>query len=518
MSKSEYGIGARLLRKEDARHLAGRGRFVSDIEARGALEAAIVRSPVAHGHLRGLEIPEEHRSRVFTAEDFPDIKPIRAVPRVPGFKASDFPVFATDKVRYVGQPIAICLAATRAEAEDIASQVFADIEELPAIVDAVEAIENSPALLHEHWGNNVYIERDVDGGDIEAARAAAKVTVSREYRMNRQAAMPLEGRAVLADHDPRRDELVLHLASQGPHVMRLGIAECLGIRERNLRVVSPDVGGGFGSKNRLMPEEVMVAAVALKTGRPVRWIEDRGENLTANNQAREHFYRVTAYADDRGILLGLEADVIVDAGAYSIWPSGPFMETGMAARNLPGPYRLPALHVSTWTVATNKPPLGPYRGVARPGACYAIERTIDEVARAVGRDPVEVRRENMVRPEQMPYDSIGGMKFDNGDYPQSVDKAAEAVGHKDIRAKQSAALPDGRLIGVGLAAFSEQTAHGSAEWVARRWCRPTRPRRRACTATARSSCWSESTATARAWRRPSRRSRARSSACIPTTS
>lgn len=467
MKKNEFGVGASLLRKEDARHLAGRGQFVADIDVRGALEAAIVRSPVAHGYLRGIELPEDGAGRVFSAKDFPDLKPIRAVPRVPGFKASDFPVFATGKVRYVGQPVAICLAPTRAEAEDLAQQVVLDIDPLPAVVDAVAAVDGGGAILHEHWGDNIFIQRNISGGDIAAAKAAATVTVSGEYRMNRHAAIPLEGRAVLATHDTRRDELVLYLSSQGPHVMRLGIAECLGIRERQLRVISPDVGGGFGSKNRLMPEEVMVAAVALRTGRPVRWIEDRGENLTANCQARDHFYRITAFADATGRILGIDADVIVDTGAYSIWPSGPFMETGMAARNLPGPYAIGALNVRTWTVATTKPPLGPYRGVARPGACYAIERTLDEVARAVGRDPMEVRRENMVRPEQMPFDSIGGMKFDNGDYPQSVDKAAAAVKHADIRSRQGAALPDGRRIGVGYASFSEQTAHGSAEWVAR---------------------------------------------------
>ena len=249
--------------------------------------------------------------------------------------------------------------------------------------------------------------------------------------------------------------------------MRVGIAECLGIKERQLRVVSPDVGGGFGSKNRLMPEEVMVCAAALKIGLPIRWLEDRRENITANNQAREHWYRVTAHADNRGTILGIEAELIVDAGSYSIWPSGPFMETGMAARNLPGPYRIPALSVKTWTVATNKPPLGPYRGVARPGACFAIERTLDEVAHKVGRNPYDVRRENMVAAHEMPFTGAGGMRFDNGDYPKSVEKAAKAVGMAEVRARQSNADKSGALLGIGFASYSEQTAHGTEEWKAR---------------------------------------------------
>ena len=237
------------LRKEDARHLAGQARFVADIPFERGLEAAIIRSPVAHGYLKSVDpgvLPEG--CRVYTAADFPDLRPIRAVPRVPGFKASDFPIFATDKVRYVGQPIGICVAPTAALAEDIAQQVIVEIDELPAVVDTREASTRVDPLLHESWGDNVFIERDVDGGDIETARSAADVTVTNEFRLNRHAAIPLENRAVLAVWDSRRDELTLNLSTQGPHLMRVGIAECLGLKERQLRVVSPDVGGGFGSR------------------------------------------------------------------------------------------------------------------------------------------------------------------------------------------------------------------------------------------------------------------------------
>ncbi len=463
--RTPHGVGASPLRKEDARHLAGKGRFVADMPVDNVLEAAILRSPVAHGRLDGVTpgrlAPGRH---VFQASDFPDLRPIRAAPRVPGFKASDFPVFASGKVRYVGQPIGICLAPGRAEAEDVAQEVDLDIAVLDPIVDSREAAERKDILLHEAWRDNVYVEQLIEGGDMAAASAEAAISITREFRLSRHGAVPLECRAALAVRDDRRDELVLYLSTQGPHVMRVGLAESLGIPERSLRVVSPDVGGGFGSKNRLMPEEIMVCAAALRTGRPVRWIEDRRENITANNQAREHWYRLTAHAAPDGRLLGLEGELIVDAGAYSIWPSGPFMETGMAARNLPGPYQVPALRIDTWTVATNKPPLGPYRGVARPGACFAVERMLDEVARAAGRDPYEVRRENMVMPDQMPYTSIGGMRFDNGDYPTSLDKAAAAVDMSEVRKTQAAANKDGQLVGIGFASFSEQTAHGTQEW------------------------------------------------------
>ncbi len=460
-----WGVGASLLRKEDTRHLNGQGCFVADIVAENVMEAVILRSPVAHGILRGIEPgPLPTGCHFLSAADFPELRPIRAAPRITGFKLSDFPPFASGKVRYVGQPVAICLAPSRAEAEDIAQAVELDIATLPAVVDSRTALGKDSVRVHESWGDNVFIERTIEGGDIGTARKQAEVVVTGEYRLNRHAALPLECRAALATWRHHRDELELHLSTQGPHIMRVGLAESLGLPERKLRVISPDVGGGFGSKNRLMPEEIMVCAAAMRTRRSVRWIEDRRENITANIQAREHWYRVTAYADRTGRVLGIEAEIIVDAGAYSIWPGGPFLETGMAARNLTGPYRIEALQVKTHTVATNKPPLGPYRGVARPGACFAMERTLDEVARRVGRDPFEVRRENMVPAPEMPFTTVAGMRFDTGDYPGSLLKAASTINATTVRHEQGTPRPDGQLIGIGYASYSEQTAHGAQEW------------------------------------------------------
>ena len=281
------------------------------------------------------------------------------------------------------------------------------------------------------------------------------------------AVVPLEPRAVLAYWDERADELVVYLSTQIPHLIRTALSEILDLPTHKLRVIAPDVGGGFGGKARLMPEEIVVCAIALDTGRPVRWLEDRREHLMAAPQAREHVYRVTAYADKSGVIRGIDAEVTVNAGAYALWHSGPFMETGMAARNLAGPYCIEHLRCRTWTVATNKPPMGVYRGVARPGACFAIERTIDEVARAVGRDPLDVRIANMVPPEQMPFESVGGMLFDNGDYPESARQAADLIDYDGIRAKQKCLEPGGRLWGVGFASYTEQTAHGAAEWTRR---------------------------------------------------
>jgi len=466
-ANSASGVGASLLRKEDARHLRGRGQFVADVQLPRMQDVAFVRSPHAHARIRGIAVAPNARGRIFTARDLPRLGEMRAVPQVPGFKVSGYPPLATQKVRYVGEAIAACIAPTRAEAEDLANAVSVDFEVLPAVIDAAAALTDAPSLVHETWANNLFIERVFQDGDIDAIARTADIVVRRNYRMHRHVAVPLEGRAVLAYRDHRLDELVVYTSTQVPHIIRLGLSEVLGLDERRIRVIAPDVGGGFGSKARLSPEEAAIAALALEVDHPVRWVEDRGEHFLASTHTRDHHYRVAAYADKRGRLLGIDVELIVDGGAYAMWPNGPFLETGMAARNLPGPYDIRHYRVKTYTVATNKSPIGPYRGVGRPGACFAIERTIDEVARAVGREAAEVRAENMVTSAQMPYTTIANLKFDNGDYPAAVRLCADAIDLPAVRARQRQGEPDGRLIGVGFACYSEQTGHGCGEWVSR---------------------------------------------------
>lgn len=467
LAATKKGVGARLRRKEDWRHLRGRGRFVGDIRMPGMLEVAFVRSPCAHGKLREIVVPDEYRDQVFTARDFPSVKPIVAVPKIDGFKYSEHPPLATDRVRFAGEPVAMVVAPTRAMAEDIADSVMLDIEELPAVVDAEAATRPGAPLIWEAWGDNVYVARSTEVGDLEEARRKAAVVLEREYRMNRQSAVPLEGRAILAAWDDRLDELCIYTGSQSPHQLRVGMAQTLGIDERQLHLIAPDMGGGFGAKRVLYPEELMVAALALKLKRPVRWLEDKREHLLSAIHCREHHHKVKAYADERGRILGLDVEVYVDAGAYSHWPNSPFMETGMVVKNIPGPYVVPSYRCRSYTVATNKSPIGAYRGVARPAACFTIERTIDEIAHAVGREPWEVRMENMVPAEAMPYRTITQLLFDSGNYGESVRRVVELIDLPGIRARQKQGEPDGRLVGVGLASFTEQTAHGCGEWVSR---------------------------------------------------
>jgi aerobic carbon-monoxide dehydrogenase large subunit len=466
-SPSEGWIGASLLRKEDARHLLGHGMFIADVRMPGVQDVAFVRSQMAHAHVRRVFKPEDAESSVFTLADLGPLNILEAGPELAAHRHSPYPALADDRVRYAGQAIAACVAPTRALAEDLADRVTLDLEELPAVVDCVEAMRPSSPRVFDAWPDNAYITSTVNEGE-PASLASAPIRLRRQFRMNRQSTAPLECRGVLASWDHRTDELVVYLSTQGGHVKRIGLAQALGLPENKLRIIAPDVGGGFGGKNRLMPEDIAVAALALKLGHPVRWIEDRREHLLAAIHARDHFYDLVISAQADGTLLGVEGDVYIDAGAYSLWPTGSFMEASMASRNLTGPYRIRHLNLKTYTVATNKPPMGPYRGVARPGACFAIERLVDEVARELGREPFDLRRQNIVTAQELPYQTAAGMRLDTGDYVAALDTARDMVDLAAIRARQAKGEPDGRAIGVGFAFYTEQSGHGITEWVKRK--------------------------------------------------
>lgn len=458
-------IGASLLRKEDARHLHGKAMFVADVRLPGMQDVAFVRSQIAHGEIVRIDKPADAATQVFTLADI-DVSVLEAGPELDAFRQSPYPPLAAEKVRYVGQTIAACIAPTRARAEDLAERVVVEQRELPAVVDAVAALRPDAARLFEAWPDNAYIARTIAAGDASLLKNAP-VRLSRKLRMNRQATVSLETRGCVAYWDARLDELLVYLSTQGGHIMRLGLSRALGLPENQIRVIAPDVGGGFGGKNRLLPEEIAVCAIALKVTHPVRWIEDRREHLLASVHCRDHHYDLTICAEEDGAIIGIEGDVHIDAGAYALWPTGSFMEASMAAGNLPGPYRVRALNVNTFTVATNKAPMGPYRGVARPGACFAIERMVDELALHLGVEPYELRKRNLVTRQEMPYTTIAGLKLDTGDYHDALDTAAKMVDIPAIRRKQRERAA-GKRIGVGLAIYTEQSGHGVVEWSKRK--------------------------------------------------
>lgn len=467
IAKEGQGIGARILRKEDDRHMRGRGRFIADMKMAGLQEVAFVRSPLAHAMVRAVTKPSQAADKVFVRADLACVKPIRSVMRMPGFNPSEQHPLAHEKVRFVGEPVAMCVGETRARAEDIAETVDVALEELPAVVDAL-ATRNSKTgpFVHDGWGSHLFLETSLDTGISEAAKAAA-VTVRREYFLSRQVMNPMEGKAVLAYWDDPKGQLVVYSSTQVPHMIRTAIAGHLGIEQHVVRVVSPDVGGGFGYKCVLHTEELCVAWLAFQFRTPFRWVEDRREHMTSGANCREHAYSITAYTDEKGIILGLEAEITVDAGAYSVWPFTACLEGTMAGGHLPGPYAVKAYRARTFSVATNKPSIVPYRGVARTGICFAMELTIDAIARAVGREAWEVRRDNLVPKEAFPFTNPTGKVYDSGDYAQSLDMAVREIDVPSVRKRQAGtAKGSGRLIGVGFANYIEMTAHGTRAFAA----------------------------------------------------
>jgi carbon-monoxide dehydrogenase large subunit len=477
-AKPGQGVGARVLRKEDARHLHGRGQFVPDMILPGQREVAFFRSPVAHARLLAIRKPAGSEGRVFVREDMPDVKPMVAPSSLP-IKPSEQHHLAYGKVRFVGEPIACAIAKTRAEAEDLAEQVEVDFEELPALVNSLAAHKDKSIRVHEHWDDNVFLTLAMDNGFDEQSKKA-DVVVRREIQLARQSMNPLDGKGTLAVWDDRANQLVLYSSSQTPHLLRIGVARFLGMAEEQVRVIAPDVGGGFGYKCIVFAEDLCVAWLAMKYRRPFRYIEDRREHLVAGANSRQHHYSLTAYASKEGRLLALDAEIHIDGGAYSNWPFTIGLEPGQATGNLPGPYDFRGYRVKTHCIATNKPGFLPYRGVARTGVCFAMELMIDAIARAVDRDPYDVRLANLVRPEQMPYDNISRKHYDSGDYPRALKMAREKLDvekwrerQKVSEAKRQRGEGDGRLIGIGFASYCEQSAHGTSVFAA--WGLPMTP-------------------------------------------
>lgn len=458
---ARQGIGASILRKEDARLMRGRGQYVSDMLLPGQQEVAFLRSPMAHGTIVRVGKPADAPDSVFVRGDLDGVSPIVAPSTLASYRLSEHHPLAHGKVRFVGEPVAMCVAPTRAMAEDLVERVELQIDTLRPLVDAHEALADHSTRVHDEWPDNVFLTLPYDK-DFDRHAAAASRVVRREVSLARQAMLPMEGKAIVAYWDDRADQLIVYTSTQVPHMIRVGLAQCLGIDERRLRVIAPDVGGGFGYKCVLQPEEVCVAWLALRFRRPFRYVEDRREHLVAGANTRQHHYRLAGHVDSRGRLLALEAEITIDGGAYSNWPFTIGLEPGQATGNLPGPYAIQGYRCTTRCVATNKPGFLPYRGVARTGVCFAIELLIDAIAREVGREPWEVRAENLVRPEQMPFNNVARKHYDSGDYPRNLAWVREAIGFDAVRARQRHGEADGRLIGVGFASYCEQSAHGTS--------------------------------------------------------
>src|SRR3954454_11789128 len=423
-----------------------------------------VRSPVARGRIIGVKAPPG--GQIVTAADLAGVKPI--CPRLlrPEYVPIAQPILAAERITHVGEPIAAVSAAIAAEAEDIAERVEVEIGAETPVVDFNQALAPGAPLVHDNAVNNTVIDASLETDDVGAAFASAHEIVEFTFESRRQSAMPLEARGAVAAFDPASGRVTLTCSTQSPHVMRTGIADLLGMPEAELRVIAPDVGGGFGQKTALIPEYVQAVWAARRFRCTVAWIEDRLENLIASAHARDQRLKLRGAFDGSGKLLALEADALCNVGAYSIYPITCGVEPLMAMTETPGPYVVPAYRARGRAVTTNTCPMAPHRGVLRPVITSAMERLMDCAAARLGLDPLEIRRRNLIT--SFPYTSPTGLVHDGGSYRQAMDEAAALVDVPGFRARQQAARTEARHFGIGFSVFSERTGYGTPVFSARK--------------------------------------------------
>jgi carbon-monoxide dehydrogenase large subunit len=459
-------VGQRIKRFEDPRLLTGAGRFVDDMAPVGMLHIAFRRSDHPHAVIKSIDtgaaLALPGVVGVFGAADIEhDLRPAIPASRMKGYYATPLWPLARGKVRYVGEPVVAVLAESRYLAEDALDHVQIEYEPLPFAIRAEDAVRDGAPLLHEEAGTNAIIERSFGRGDVDAAFNRAAVRVGTTFRMRRKTAVAVENRCYLAEWDKRRRALTLHSSTNIPGVIRDVLSGCLDLPGNRLRVVAPDVGGSFGGKGSLYPEEMLVAVLARKLQRPVKWTSDRLEDLAATSQAFDEVMETELAVDSEGRLLGLWADVIGDIGAWSIYPWTGALEPVQVVSFLPGSYRLENYQARVRGVLTPKAPTGPYRGVGRPAATFAMERLIDMAARKLGLDPMEMRRRNLVTAAEFPYRTGSGIIWDRSGFQECLEAACERADYPALVRLRDGYRAAGRCVGIGLASYAELTGIGS---------------------------------------------------------
>jgi aerobic carbon-monoxide dehydrogenase large subunit len=468
-------VGAAVPRKEDRRLLLGRGRFVADLDPRtrpGLLHAAFVRSPYAHARLAGVDAAaadsEPGVAAVFTAASLGHPYLLAMLEREE-FIPTRMPVLAGQVTRFVGEPVAMVVADDPYRAEDAAELVQVEWDPRAAVMSIEAATTSGAPRLHEEADGNCLVDLLMfDDDRLTEIFADAALVIGATFASGRVAALPLEGRACLAEWDDRDDQLVMHVSTQVPHQVRSGVSQALGVPERQIRVIAPDVGGGFGLKCVVGREEVAVAAAAWRLRRPVVWAEDRQENLTAAFHGHEQHYQVRAAFDADGRIQGLDVEIDCDTGAYSAFPFTCAVEPLLAATELPGVYKVPAYRARGRAIATNKAPTAPYRGVSRPQLVLVMERLMEKAAAALQLDPLHVRRMNLIGPGEFPYQGVNKITYDEGSYRESLDLAEQHVAEQAWLAERDQARQAGQRAGIGYACFSERTAYGTPAMSPRR--------------------------------------------------
>ena len=482
MSTARISFGARTARVEDPALLTGNGRFIDDIALPGTLSAAFVRSPHAHAGIDRIDasaaraLPGVHA--VFTLDDLmPHLSSERtplgqSVREIVGLASRALRenitpfVLVRDEVCYVGDPIAVVVAESRQVAEDAAQSVEIEFEPLSAVADLRAAIAPGAPPVHRRVAGNILTEYTIAYGDCERAFAAAAHRATLSLFQHRGCAHPMEGRGVLASHDPRERRTTVWTSTQSPHEIRMALVQLLGLDDEELRIITPDVGGGFGAKYLIYPEEVVVPLAARLLGRPVKWVEDRREHFLTSIQERDQQWELEIALDGQGAILGVRGTLLNDQGAYT--PQGINVSYNSATA-LPGPYKVPSYSLRVVAVETNKVPTMPVRGAGYPQGTFAIERLLDVAAARIGLDRAEIRRRNLIPAAAMPYTTPmktragTPVRYDSGDFPKCQAMVLEAIDYDGFAARKAAALAQGRHIGIGIANGTKGTGRGPFE-------------------------------------------------------
>jgi carbon-monoxide dehydrogenase large subunit len=449
-------VGRSLPRLEDPALLQGRGRYVADL-AKDALHVRFVRSPLARGLVRDIRIPKG--TIAFTGSDLSDVGPICPILHRPDYVRIRQPILPVDRVAFSGQAVAAVIAPTQWEAEDLAERVIVELDAEEPLVDMESALREGAPRVHPEAAGNVLVEGRLKTAGVDAAFAGAQAVVELRLRSRRQSAMPLEGRGGVAEFDSGSGRISLIASVQMPHMVRTAIADLLGMPEADLRVVAPEVGGGFGQKMSLFVEYVALVWLARKLRCNVAWIEDRRENLSASAHGRDQIFRVRGAFMRDGRILALDADLLSNVGAYSCYPVTCGVEPLMAFAELPGPYAIREYSVRSRGVTTNTCMMAPYRGVSRPMLTLAMERLMDVAATRLGIDSVEIRRRNLIT--LFPHKSPTGIVYDEGSYLAAMELAVDHIDIPAFRKTQAEHLAQGRYLGLGISVFSERTGYGT---------------------------------------------------------
>src|SRR5947209_9538600 len=462
---AEKTVGKPIKRTEDPRLIQGLAHYVDDIRLPDPLHAMFLRSIYAHARIKSIDVTAALKLpgvvAVYTGKDLAKVGPVPCGAAIPEMKAPAHAVLATNKVYFVGHPVAVVVAENKFAARDAVDLVEVDYQELPVVLDEEKAADPKSPVIHEQFGTNIAYKLTAGEGDIEAALKSADKVIKQKILNKRLAPIAMEPRGVLARYYPGEQELTLWTSTQIPHLCRTQVAIMLGMPENKLRLITPEVGGGFGSKLNIYAEEALLGWISIQTGRPVKWIETRRENIQATIHGRgQTGYIEIGYKKD-GTITGLRYNVFADMGAYFqlLTPAIPTL-TGLM---LSGCYRIPAIQINVTGVFTNKMATDAYRGAGRPEATYVVERALDLVADELGLDPVEVRRRNFPAPEEFPFKTATGLFYDSGDYEAALSKALENAGYEKLREEQRAAREEGRLVGIGVSTYVEICALGPSQ-------------------------------------------------------